>query len=131
MFFTYTVPFVIQEDAEEFNNAGGTLWFNFGLHDYGDEHELPAFQKKMTSFFSTIREHATFSRIFFRETSAQHFDIPGGTHQSEHHRGPSCTALEWTQYVGNRDRAVRGVRPSRLAMRSFRQQRSRYLLVEL
>jgi hypothetical protein len=64
MFFTYTVPFVIQEDAEEFNNAGGTLWFNFGLHDYGDEHELPAFQKKMTSFFSTIRENATFSRIF-------------------------------------------------------------------
>jgi hypothetical protein len=28
--------------------------------------------------------------------------------QLEHHRGPSCTALEWTKYVGNRDRAVRG-----------------------
>ena len=66
MFFTYTVPFVIQEEAEEFNNAGGILWFNFGLHDYGDEHELPVFQKKMTSFFSTIRENATFSRIFFQ-----------------------------------------------------------------
>ena len=99
-FFVYSVPLVeIPGQAEEFNNAGGVLWFNVGLHD----HEMT----QLKSFFATIKANATFSLVLFRETTAQHFDLPGGMYSYDDHNSNNCTPLEWTKEVGYRDRVVR------------------------
>lgn len=102
MFFIYSVPFAIQEEHDEINQLGGVLWFNFGLHS----HNFPRFKTNMQVFLSSLRHNATFSLILYRETSAQHFDVPGGMYSKQHHRSSNCSALEWTAEVGKRDRAV-------------------------
>ena len=101
MIFIYSVPFLFHEEEEMLNQAGGVLWFNFGLHD-GD------LGTNMESFFLTIKENATFSLLLFSETTAQHFDTPSGHYKSGFpHRSRNCTRLEWTDAVGFRDRTVR------------------------
>lgn len=106
MYFIYSVPFVISEEAEELNQAGGILLFNFGLHD-GATRQLDQLESGMTSFFTTLQANATYSLILFRETTAQHYDTPGGLWHIQPHRGLFCTPLEWTHEVGKRDQAVR------------------------
>lgn len=98
MFFVCSVPLEIPQEAEEI------LWMNFGVHD---DEDIPWLQSRMKAFFSTIKANATFSRVFFRETSAQHFDIAGGTYSHEKHRSTKCTPLEWSNQVGTRDAATK------------------------
>ena len=50
---------------------------------------------------------SNFSLVLFRETSAQHFDIANGMYKiGISVRSKKCTALEWTDMVGIRDRTV-------------------------
>ena len=104
MYFIYSVPFNVPEEADEINQAGGILWFNFGLHDGANQ--LDQLESDMTAFFATIRANSTFSLILFRETTAQHYDTPSGLWHVQPHRGLFCTPLEWTDEVGRRDQAV-------------------------
>ena len=104
MIFIYSVPFDTFEETEEINQDGGILWFNFGLHDF--QHNWPEFETLMTSFFTTLQENATYSLLLFRETTAQHFDIPDGMYSYHGHRSQKCTSLEWTDTVWRRDRTV-------------------------
>jgi hypothetical protein len=107
LIFIYSVPFMLPEEAEEIYQAGGIMWFNFGLHG-GHTHSLATFQRNMEDFFSAMRKNGTSSLLLFRETTAQHFDTPTGMYgmYDIDHRSMKCTPLEWTHEVGSRDRAV-------------------------
>jgi hypothetical protein len=105
LFFVYSVPLVIAEEAAEINQAGGILWFNFGLHDGGNR--LSKLESDMRSFFAALKANSTFSLVLFRETTAQHYDTPSGLYHFLPHRSLECSSLEWTGEVGRRDQAVR------------------------
>ncbi len=98
-FFVYSVPLnMVPGEDEELNKAGGVFWFNVGLHD----HAVP----QLRAFFEDLKENSTFSLILFRETTAQHFDVPGGMY-SHDLSSTNCTPIQWTENVGRRDRVVR------------------------
>jgi hypothetical protein len=99
------VPLKIVEEAEEINQAGGILLFNFGLHD--DKGDFLDLENCMRPFLANLKANSTFSLVVFRETTAQHFDTPSGMYLLVDRRSSSCTALEWTEDVGRRDQAVR------------------------
>ena len=102
MFFIYSVPFVIAQEANDIHKAGGILWFNFGLHDKNGQ-----LLTNMKTFFTSLKMDSNFSLILFRETSAQHFDIANGMFKNGvTFRSKKCTPLEWTETVGIRNRIV-------------------------
>ena len=102
MFFIYSVPFILAQEANEINKAGGILWFNFGLHDKNGK-----FLFNMQTFLTSLKMDSNFSLVLFRETSAQHYNIANGMYKiGISLRSKKCTPLEWTDMVGIRDRRV-------------------------
>lgn len=75
-FYNYQVPFKNPNDTNLVLSSGGVYFFNYGLH-YRPE-VSHKYETNLVTYLDTVKNYTNWKLLLFRETSAQHFNIPGG-----------------------------------------------------
>jgi hypothetical protein len=75
-FYNYQVPFEEANDTDLLLSSGDVYFFNYGLHYRPQTRQK--YMDNLRAYLETMKNFANWKLLVFRETTAQHFDIPGG-----------------------------------------------------
>jgi hypothetical protein len=75
-FYNYQVPFKEANDTHLLLFSGDVYFFNYGLHYRPEVRQK--YMANLRAYLETMKSFANWKLLLFRETTAQHFDIPGG-----------------------------------------------------